>query len=220
MIYMIGKQLLLGLVGGEVFAVSGAASATFVSFSGFSDSSPGNFDAAATAAGAADGLVLDIALDDFAARAGIFNILVDADVTFDDLQFTVNAADGYRITGVRSIGQYSAAGIAGGFATAAGSVAIAGVGAAGVPGVFLGPGAFSTSGPLGPVDFDMSSEVHESLTMVLSYTLVAFFDAEMVLNSARVEFTVAPVPLPPALLLFGSGVMSMVVVGRRRRSAA
>lgn len=213
---MIGKRLLLGLVGGAAIAMSGAAAATTVSFSDFSSSDPNKFDDVATAAGAVDGLTLNIVLDNFVAAANVGAV----DVAFDTISFTVTAAPGYKITGVGF--QEKVTGTTGqaGFGYATGSVAVSGYGSNSLSNATWMPNSNAFQNTLGFLPLDLGGGV-DSLNIAYTNTLVAANGSTITKQDADFVFTVAPVPLPSAILLLGSAVMGMVVVGRRgaRREA-
>jgi len=187
----------------------GAANATTVSFSNFTDQNPGLFDTANTAAGAVAGTTLNIVLDNLAARSGSFGS-VAAQAVSDTIGFTATAAPGYKIVSVRYGANMELEGTAASsFVFGGGSMSLQGFGTTGFPTQILaGPGIFSSSGTSFIDDAGLGGGA-TSLNIFISSTLVSVSDARIEMNGAGVLFDVAPVPLPPAAMLFGGALMTL-----------
>lgn len=203
------------LLASLLFGLSGLAQAADVTFSNISDgnNSPAYFDPATTVPDAGDGNILNIGINNFEAN-GASGATTSA---VDTLSMIITAPDGYYITSVT----YSEAGeveTTNGVATASGSIVADGkpsnfLTQVAAPGTALGGWSITA----GPVAIDNK----ESIAVSITNSLFAF--AFTPLDIARIEKTeaslsvqIAPVPLPAAAWLFGSALIALVSIQRRK----
>lgn len=202
------------MMAGAAMIASGSASAAMVSISGISDSNAGNFSGASVADVNATESLVTIGLDAFTASASGTSVYGNA---FDTLQLTISAGPGFRITGVSYSETVTSSLDAGAIGIAVGSMVIAGIDTLGfnsqltemVPEKTLTATADFASGL-------------ESISVALTDSLFVI-DTNMDLNGSSVTksaasllVTVAPIPVPAPLVLLGSALLGLVVVGRRK----
>jgi len=210
---------LLATAGLALFATN--LHAATITFSGFDDNNdaPEGYDPVATAA-AADGffdpglpeVVIDIATVDFAAVSTAGTV----EVNFDQLSFTATAPDGWFITGVAYSEEITATTTLSGFAAATASIDVNGISSP-LGTLTLSGGSAGTTTFATPDIIDVGNAT--SVTLSIDNNLFAAGGGEISKSNAQVGFVLAPVPVPPAVWLFGSAVAGLSLVGRRRFAA-
>lgn len=204
------KALLVSLLLG----MSGIAHSATVTFSNIVDGNglPLLFDPATTAPDAGDGNILNIGLTNFSADGG--SIVTSSAV--DTLSMIITAPAGYVITSVA----YTEAGsgeTTGGVAFASGSIV-----ADGIPTNFLTQvfAPQSSSGwSISPTPTLIANK--DSIAVSITNSLIAFSftpaDVSYIEKSeATLTVSIAAIPVPAAAWLFGSALIALVGIQRRK----
>lgn len=212
------KGILAG-AGCALFAAN--VQALSVTFGGFDDNDgfATGFDADATAL-AADGtftmgdpsVSLALITQDFAVDTDPGGV----DVFYDQLAFTMEAPAGWFITGIEFSETISYDATGSGFAAATASIDINGESSE--------AGSFGMTGSMGQNFFGTSGVVpigNQTLVAIsIDNNLFAANGAQLSKSDAQVGVTLAPVPVPPAVWMFGSAVAGLSVIGRRQARRA
>ncbi len=189
-----------------------AAQAATVSFANFDDNDGPTlgYDADATEAGAGGSNTLDLVVSDFEASGAIGGI------AFDQIAFDVMAPAGYYITGFSVFEEVSTNTEAANSVTGASlSIDVNGQSYSLGQGIFSGGSGTTTSiiSNTGVIAIPNAMKVDVSI----DNNLFAANGGVISKGASSIEFTVAPVPLPPAVWLLGSAVLGLVSIGRARR---
>ena len=207
------NTVLKALVVASCIGVASNASAATVSFANFDDNDGPleGYDADATAAGAGSSNTLNFVVSDFTASSSAGG----GDIAFDQLSFDVIAPAGYVITG------FSVYEVLLSDTEAAGSVTGASL-SLDINGTSFSLGSGVYTGGIGTVTkvvsdtgtIDIASAA--ALDVSIDNNLFAANGGTISKAESSITFQVAPVPLPPAVWLFGSALIGLATVARTR----
>lgn len=212
-----GFILVIGLV---FLLLAGGAQASFVTIADFSDSTPGTYflmPTEVTSIGNDTIFTVPLAVGGFSASAASAGapVVVGA---HDNISFNLVAGPGYYISKV----EYTESGTgtaSGGAAIAQGGVAINLVSTSFPVAIYTAPSIIPWV--FGPAVFDFTGMNLTTIPVTIDNSLTAVAltlgsSATISKDPATLIITTTPVPLPPAVLLLGSGLVAFI--GIRRRS--